>query len=223
MVRLNKVLVILALLVVAITSGVTAVRANTNILISGNGASINSGGNIASFFQNTFNGSSIITENNILSSGSQGSYIIHRDGNDSSVLISSNNNITVNAPFSGNDMFKIFDLRTWMAGNQEVPGPGDPNGFGRADIRLDSSQNQVCATLRAFNISTPTAAHIHQGNVGVAGPIVVTLPTPDQNGWANGCVNVDSSLLQNIMNNPQNYYVNIHSTEYPDGAIRGQL
>jgi CHRD domain len=30
-------------------------------------------------------------------------------------------------------------------------------------------------------------------------------------------------LIKKIIAKPENYYVNIHTVEYPDGAIRGQL
>ena len=59
---------------------------------------------------------------------------------------------------------------------------------------------------------------------GVAGPIVVTLPTPGADGIADGCVSgLDSAILQEILDNPGGYYVNVHNGEFPDGAIRGQL
>ena len=127
--------------------------------------------------------------------------------------------------FNGNTSFSLGQgkLLTLMSGGQEVPGPGDPDALGFAKLRINPNAGQVCATIKVFNISTPTAAHIHQGTTGQAGPIVVMLPTPDANGRASGCTSVDSGLAQDIINNPTNYYVNVHTTDYPDGALRGQL
>src|SRR5919108_2663847 len=62
-----------------------------------------------------------------------------------------------------------------LNGANEVPGPGDPNGSGRADILLNDVTNTVCFKVTWKNITAPTAAHIHQGPAGTPGPIVVEL------------------------------------------------
>jgi len=108
-----------------------------------------------------------------------------------------------------------------LTGQNEVPGPGDPDGFGVA--RVNVLTNQICVDLRVRRIATPTAAHIHEATSGAAGPVVVTLPTPDQTGHASGCVNVATAEAQDIKDNPGGYYVNVHTGEYPGGAVRGQI
>lgn len=111
---------------------------------------------------------------------------------------------------------------TGLTGGEEVPGPGDPNGFGFAHITINHETNMLCSHLTVGNIAPPTMAHIHKAPVGVAGPVVVTLPTPTD-GSESGCVSVDHSLLTDIDNNPSMYYVNVHNDPYPSGAVRGQL
>jgi hypothetical protein len=57
---------------------------------------------------------------------------------------------------------------------------------------------------------------------GVNGPVVVPL-APPTTGASGGCVEVDRALVRAIIKDPQNYYVNVHNTDFPGGAIRGQL
>lgn len=66
------------------------------------------------------------------------------------------------------------------------------------------------------------AAHIHEAPPGVAGPVVVPLAAP-VDGLVNGCVPVDLDLAADIVNNPMDYYVNVHNAPFPAGALRGQL
>jgi CHRD domain len=115
-------------------------------------------------------------------------------------------------------------LTATLTGSAEVPRPGDPDGSGQATIRLTAGEGRLCFQLNAVNIMLPaTAAHIHIGAAGTAGGIVVPLTPPDAGGSAAGCVSVARSLVAGILANPGGYYVNIHTSDFPDGAIRGQL
>ena len=105
-----------------------------------------------------------------------------------------------------------------------MPGPGDPDGSGTATIRLQLERGEVCFDLTVSNIGPATAAHIHEGADGVAGPVVIPLDPAPTGGSSSGCISdVDAALLENIAKNPGQYYVNVHNEEFPDGAIRGQL
>ncbi len=114
----------------------------------------------------------------------------------------------------------LAHLETVMTGEQEVPGPGDPNGIGEAKIKVFRAK--VCYTLTAKRIAPATAAHIHKGPPGVAGPIVVPLKPPTD-GSSSGCEKISRSLAKNLKEHPGRYYVNVHNRPYPEGAIRGQL
>lgn len=116
-------------------------------------------------------------------------------------------------------------LKADLTGAAEVPGPGDPDGSGIARLRLNQGQGRVCYTIRVENITLPaTGAHIHDGDATVAGPVVVTLEPPDATGESQGCVTgVDRALIKDIRKNRSEYYVNVHTTDYPAGAVRGQL
>jgi hypothetical protein len=81
----------------------------------------------------------------------------------------------------------------------------------------------VCYVLHVINIDPPTAAHIHEGAVDVAGPVIVPFNPPTGEN-SNGCVSsVDSGVVSRIVNNPSGFYVNVHTSDFPDGAARGQL
>lgn len=108
-----------------------------------------------------------------------------------------------------------------LTGANEVP-PGDPDGAGTARVRVLGGLNQVCVRLEVRGISRATAAHIHRGGEGVNGPPVVNLDPPDDEDEGD-CDRVGDALADEIQANPAGFYVNVHTAEYPDGAIRGQL
>jgi hypothetical protein len=110
-----------------------------------------------------------------------------------------------------------------LTGAAEVPGPGDPDGSGRAEVSIADNIDEFCYEIKdVAGIQPATMAHVHRGAVGVAGPAVVTLETPSD-GHSKACQKVDEVIADEIEANPANFYVNVHNAEYPDGAIRGQL
>src|SRR6266498_5443120 len=112
---------------------------------------------------------------------------------------------------------------TTLTGAAEVP-PGDPDGMGTATITLIPGAGQVCWEIQVSGITLPaTASHIHEAPAGVAGPIVVPLSAPDATGFSSGCTSVSRQQILEIMQDPEEYYVNVHNTDYPSGALRGQL
>ena len=123
---------------------------------------------------------------------------------------------------------KVFE--TDLTGAEEAPGPGDADATGSALIKVPRihSNSRLCFKVDWAAIDgTVTAAHIHRGAAGVPGPVVVPLFVSQSfagTGDSRGCIRgVDSELTKDINRNPTNYYVNVHSTVFPPGAIRGQL
>lgn len=112
-----------------------------------------------------------------------------------------------------------------MTGAAERPGPGDPDGIGRAVITIDDASNQLCLALQFVNVSLPTSGlHIHVAPTTEPGPIVVPFANPTSN-QVYQCVTVaNETLLDDIAANPGKYYINLHTLPgFGPGAIRGQL
>lgn len=127
---------------------------------------------------------------------------------------------------------------TRMLGANEVPavpaGPAinDPDGFGGAAVTFDltTGSENVCWDLSYGNLTgTPAAAHIHGPAAAGANADVVIGFTPFSAlgaTSATGCktlVGPEILAAADLVVNPQNYYVNVHTSDFPGGAIRGQL
>ncbi len=132
-------------------------------------------------------------------------------------------------------------LEAQLSGRQEV-GPtkkpvGDPNGRGEAYVfGIDGDPTTLCYILKVSKIAEldqapggPRMAHLHRAPAGQNGPVEVTLAWP-QDGQAADCLTegeagkgLDPGEVQQILANPESYYVNVHNSVYPGGAIRGQL
>ncbi len=116
-----------------------------------------------------------------------------------------------------------------LSGADEVPvegGPavGDEDGRALALMRIQGDQVSYAFTFTG--VGTPTLAHLHKGVKGVNGDVKIpffTKKLPDGEKFAYGTVTVkDRELLEGIKANPQNWYFNLHTAEFPGGAVRGQ-
>lgn len=109
-----------------------------------------------------------------------------------------------------------------LDGTTEVPGPGDLDGTGAAQITVDPNGTEVCYSLTVTGIEGVNAAHIHEGRAGTAGPIAVTLKAPST-GQSEGCAKASGSIIKGLSSGTRSFYVNFHSAKFPDGAVRAQL
>ncbi|MFE5300697.1 CHRD domain-containing protein [Streptomyces sp. NPDC056632] len=121
-------------------------------------------------------------------------------------------------------------LRALSNGFQEVPKTdaskvGDPDGF--AVTFLHPAGTSVDYSLAWTNIKSPTLGHIHRGPFGKNGEVVFNLldkPAPDGIFALSGrLTDQKAEDVRRVRKNPHNYYSNIHTAEFPDGAVRGQL
>jgi hypothetical protein len=102
-------------------------------------------------------------------------------------------------------------------------GDGDEDGSGTATITIDPDTGEVCYDLSVDGIGPATASHIHVGAEGESGDVVVPLDADGFDGTSSACVDASDADLDAIIADPAGYYVNIHTEEFPAGAIRGQL
>lgn len=109
-----------------------------------------------------------------------------------------------------------------LTGAAEIDPQGDLDGSGTARVTVNPGKDQVCWELTVSGIAPAVAAHIHSGNVSSEGGVVVALTAPT-NGASSGCATVSDELAEALMASPADYYVNVHTADFPDGAVRGQL
>ena len=116
------------------------------------------------------------------------------------------------------------ELSAKLKGKEEVPGPGSKTGTGTAQLETKIAKSKLCYLVEFEDIGTATAAHVHKGPKGDEGKIVIPLFEEETESPAEDCVKVSSERkLKKIVKSPADYYVNVHTAEFPDGAIRGQL
>lgn len=93
-------------------------------------------------------------------------------------------------------------------------------GSGSATITIRLGLARLCHTLTVSGLGEPaTAAHIHRASNNA---IVVPLTTPTT-GSSSGCGTVEKALLQEILQSPAAFYVNVHTATYPNGQVQGKL
>ena len=117
-----------------------------------------------------------------------------------------------------------------MSGKKEISATGqkragDLDGVGSFSAVIRKASNEFCYGLTVQGISAPVAAHIHKAKRNKNGPIVIPLTPPSSGdpGTSSDCVTADAALLRDIRKHPNRYYANVHTGDFPGGAVRGQL
>lgn len=127
-----------------------------------------------------------------------------------------------------------------LSGDQQVP-PVETDATGSASVDLFGDTIEYAATV--LDIRCATQIHLHEGERGENGPVVLTFAafTAEVDGSGGGqprshssadveqdAIRVidgveDAALAERIRTNPEGFYVNVHTVANPDGEIRGQL
>jgi CHRD domain/Protein of unknown function (DUF3455) len=110
-----------------------------------------------------------------------------------------------------------------LEGRNEATG-GDPDGQALELIGIRGNTLSYSVSWRG--IATPTEAAIHAAGRGVDGPVVVPLFTTSRpsGSFASGSVTVtDPTVLAALSSNPNGFYTDLRTNEFPNGAVRAQL
>lgn len=111
---------------------------------------------------------------------------------------------------------------TALSGAGEAPAAGSADGGGVALVTISGTTVNYTLIVQGL-ASSPTAAHIHRGVLGSSGSVVVPLPGPFVAGVSSGTTTITPALAGEILSNPSGFYVNVHTVEFPGGAVRGVL
>jgi hypothetical protein len=98
-------------------------------------------------------------------------------------------------------------------------------GTAIADIEINADRTEICWEITGFAETIEggvTGMHIHSGARGDVGPAVLEFMSGNRACAAAGVAG-GATVLQDIVEDPANFYVDVHSDRFPDGAARGQL
>jgi hypothetical protein len=113
-----------------------------------------------------------------------------------------------------------------LTGSQVVnPNGGDPNGTANLNLRVNRQKARVCFVLTYKKLSGHvTGAFIHKGDEGEIARPIITLFEGDHASPVQACVHdLKKRLVKRLKRKPAQHYVDVTTSKYPDGAIRGQL
>src|SRR4030095_7888066 len=138
---------------------------------------------------------------------------------------------------------QVVNMTASLTGGEETTATAGVLGLltgavGTATVSVDATNEEIAVTLALFNFATgTTAGHIHVGPRGIAGPVVINFPIPTGRtgdlpltfrvGSAAFVarpeigINTMQDAIQAIVGGGG--YVNIHTSQFPAGEIRGQL
>ena len=135
-------------------------------------------------------------------------------------LVLAGSGMVLTLSFPGAALADVVELTATLDGSGETKG-GDPDGSGTFWAEVDAETGDVCYLLDVADIGDVAAAHIHKGAAGKDGKPVTAIDVtgPDDDL----CIAMEPEALGEIIAAPGQYYINVHTADYPAGAVRGQL
>jgi hypothetical protein len=114
-------------------------------------------------------------------------------------------------------------LTTTLSGANEVP-PSGSAGTGTGTITLNGAQNSVLVNVTYASLgSAVTASHVHAGTPATAGgTIIIDFAALGTASPIAGRINsISAATVESMVSG--NSYINVHTTNFGGGEIRGQL
>jgi hypothetical protein len=146
---------------------------------------------------------------------------------------------TIDSSFEKEITFRSsnFNFTTPLRGDNEVPSVST-NAAGHVSVKISKDETSLYYKITAANLENVLAAHFHLAPAGVNGPVVAFLHSnPNQpSGPQNGVLDEGTITATNVIGvlsgdfaalveaiRAGNIYVNVHTSNFPGGEIRGQL
>jgi hypothetical protein len=141
------------------------------------------------------------------------------------------------------NLYAFFNQMTQAEENPPTGASGTADSMTLIRLDRDSTGNVTGGTV-SFNVAynmgsaqTFTGLHIHNGKMGVNGPVVLNTGISGTNPVVTGADGIGSiakdlsvsstdsgfDFMRGLVENPENYYINIHTTTFGGGIIRAQL
>jgi CHRD domain len=116
-------------------------------------------------------------------------------------------------------------LTSHLTGKQIVnPSGGDPAGSATVILKVNRQKARICWTLNYKKLTGIRGMFLHKGGPGQIARPIVTFFTGSQPNGAHGCAkNLKKRIVKRLKRKGGNHYLDITTSKYPNGAVRGQL
>lgn len=129
------------------------------------------------------------------------------------------------APPAGNSSGQtVFTRDSFLSSRQISTAPPASSMTGTARVTLDTAASRITGTLLLSGVSsTVIAVHIHDGDVGVDGAVIVPLAETSAGSGVWTVSMVPPAGFDATKFKSGGYYLNVHTNANPNGEVRGQL